>query len=298
MSPSSSIKSKPVSPWQEHPFQVLHFPTSAGWVRSWSRSQQKVIVGTKELMRMVLGWASRINVTRWTLLAKHLCFLLVQRCAFSCPLCTLLTVSWAKRVQKVRLAGPITVFRGKWRLTGLNLLAFVCPPLKAATRPTRILAGEVTRPISWTRAVERKAQPLPSVIRCCGRLGGSKLCLGLIRYKCAKSYLFMRVFLGVEAWLMDTAFQCLCAAAVRAREVWGISQGWWLPRAPLLAALTSCQPLSINLMFTVSVPKFRMLHQRSVSFQDPSSTNVIFLFSIFFGKLHTPLDNSGSLAMS
>lgn len=136
------------------------------------------------------------------------------------------------------------------------------------------------------------------VIRCCGGLGGSKLCLRLIRYKCAKSYLFMRVFLGVEAWLMDTAFQCLCAAAVRAREVWGISQGWWLPRAPLLAALTSCQPLSINLMFTVSVPKFRMLHQRSVSFQDPSSTNVIFLFSIFFGKLHTPLDNSGSLAMS
>lgn len=217
MSPSSSIKRKPVSPWQEHPFQVLHFPTSAGWVRSWSRSWQKVTVGTEELMRMVLGWASRISMTRWTLLAKHLCFLLVQSCAFSCLLCTLWTVSWAKHVQKVCLAGPIPVFWGKWRLMGLNLLAFVCPPLNVAMRPTEILAGEVTRLISWTRAVERKARPLPSVIRCCGRLGSSKLCLGLIRYKCAKSYLFVRVFFGgrdtAHRYSLSVALCCCCTSA-------------------------------------------------------------------------------------
>lgn len=105
-------------------------------------------------------------------------------------------------------------------------------------------------------------------------------------------------FSGVETRLTDTAFQWLCVAAVQTQEVWGISQGRWLPRAPLLAALTSCQPLSINLIFAASLPKFRMLHQLSVSFQDASSTSIIFLFSIFFCKLHTPLDNSRSLAVS
>lgn len=91
---SRVIKRKLVSPWQEHLFQVLCFPTSAGWVRSPSRSWQIVIGRDKKADESAAQLSRQDQHTRCILSAKKtLLFLLVWKCPFLHLLYTLLTDS-------------------------------------------------------------------------------------------------------------------------------------------------------------------------------------------------------------